>query len=233
MRSPAGKTARPHSTACSCLFFGSASGAPTFDRDDSGGNPFATSLIELAADPGTTLRNLPARLRRATAARTQRAQIPEAVVPAKCPPWHWALGAGSRGESRAALVLVVSHYPSLSVPILRGAALDERRISAMLAGHGFSVTQGVAPDRQSILVALRTFARASQRYDTAVIYSTGHGVESAGEVFLIPGDYPVEAGFRPGRLRTRAVSVASMVDACRGTKVNLTFFAGCRTLVPA
>lgn len=86
MRSTARRTNRPHPAACSCLFFGSGSGAPTFDRDEFGGNPFAMSLIELAADPRTTLCTLPARLRRATAARTQRAQMPEAVVPKKLPP---------------------------------------------------------------------------------------------------------------------------------------------------
>lgn len=218
-------------SACACLFFGSRSGAPTLDRDEFGGNPFATSLIELAADSGTTLRNLPTRLERATAARTQRRQIPEAIVPEERPAWRWTLGAGSRSESRTALVLVVSDYSAWPVPSLRGAAWDERRISAMLAGHGFSVTQGVAPTRRALLQALGDFARVSRRADTAVLYSTGHGVEAEGEVFLMPGDYPVDSGFRPGRLRARAVSVVRMVDACRGARVNLTFFAGCRTLV--
>jgi hypothetical protein len=52
------------------MFFGTKSGGTTLDQDEFGGNPFATALTELAGQPKVSLRNLPARLRKLTSART-------------------------------------------------------------------------------------------------------------------------------------------------------------------
>jgi uncharacterized caspase-like protein len=126
-------------------------------------------------------------------------------------------------------VLIVSDYKCAGLAPLRGAAHDERRISAMFSANGFSVVQGVAPDRAALIEALAGFRRFAAGHDVAVIYTTGHGIESDGSVYLLPGDYPLEDGVSPARLRARAVSVDRIVEACRASKLNLVFFAGCRT----
>jgi uncharacterized protein len=145
--------------------------------------------------------------------------------------WRLWLPAGSRDERRIALVLVVSDYSGGGVPRLQGAARDERRIAALFGSQGFSVTQGVLPTRSALMRELATFGRRSCAYDSAVIYSTGHGVECDGEVFLLPGDYPIGARHSAKKLRHHAIPVERMAYACNSKSANIVFFAGCRALV--
>jgi hypothetical protein len=63
-----------------------------------------------------------------------------------------------------------------------------------------------------------------------LVYSTGHGLECNGSVYLLPGDYPLAEGCSPPQLRAKAVSVDRIAAACRAARLNLVFFAGCRTL---
>jgi len=101
----------------------------------------------------------------------------------------------------------------------------------MFAAHGFTVVQGVAQTRASLLRALADFGRLTRRHDVAVVYSTGHGVERGEGVHLLPADYPLAAGCSAAQLRAKAVSVDRMTRACHASTLNLVFFAGCRTLV--
>ena len=212
------------------FLFATGSGGTTIDRDAFGGNPFATALIQLAADERTSLQRLPGRLRALTVRASGGRQVPEwRVWPARRS-WSFGLQPGSREERRCALVLVVSDYTGAGLRSLPGAARDERRIAAMLGANGFSVVQGIAPTRSAILHTLTRFGRHARAHDVAVVYSTGHGVECNGIVHLLPGDYPLAEGLSPARLRTRAVSVDRIARACRAGKLNLVLFAGCRTL---
>lgn len=222
-------TTRPPNTPY--LFYGTSPGQPALDGDEQGGNPFASSLIEVVADPRARLRSWPALLRKKTSQRTTGVQVPQALPGSGDPGWRLAEPFGVRPESRLALVLVVSHYLAPQAPALFGARLDERRIAAMWASHGFSVTQGVAPSRRALLAALRAFAARSAGCDTAAIYSTGHGVEADGQTYLLPGDYPFDQGYSPVALRRHALPVDRLVTSARGRQLNLVFFAGCRTAV--
>lgn len=213
------------------LVFATRSGGTTIDRDAFGGNPFATALIQLTGEPSIPFRRFPGRLRALTVQGSQRHQVPQWTRWPEGFHWSFRLEPGSRHERRCALVLIVSDYAGSGVAPLAGAAHDERRISAMLGANGFSVVQGVAPERASLIEALASFGRFAASHDVAVIYSTGHGIESNGRVYLLPGDYPLKDGCSAARLRANAVPVARITAACRASKLNLVFFAGCRTVV--
>jgi hypothetical protein len=212
------------------IYYATGSGGMTFDVGEGGGNPFASALIELADAPELQLRDLATRLRALTAEKSQGHQLVECVGSPYRSTWGFREPPAAWQERRDALVLVVSDY-SLFDPAasLRGAARDERRISGMLAAHGFSVIQGIDPRREALIAALRAFRRRSQQADIGVIYSTGHGIELEGEVFLLPGDYPRQGGYSRAQLRRHAVPVKQMAQAACASKVNLVFFAGCRT----
>ena len=212
------------------IVFATRSGGTTIDRDAFGGNPFATALIQLTDAEPIPFQQFPRRLRALTARASQRHQLPQWTRWPERLNWSFRLRPGSRQERRCALVLIVSEYAGPGVAPLAGAANDERRIAAMLGANGFSVVQGVAPSRAALLKALADFSRAALEHDAAVIYCTGHGVESNGSVYLLPGDYPISHGFSAARLRAGAVSVDRIATACRASKLNLVFFAGCRTL---
>lgn len=214
------------------LYYATQSGGTTLDMGAGGGNPFASALIELADDPVLPLRDLAARLRRLTEERSHGHQIVECVGSARRSSWVFRREPSAGLERREALVLVVSDYSRMNLASLSGAAGDERRISVMLAQHGFSVTQGVEPGRSALLAALRSFRRRAQQADVSVIYSTGHGLEVGSEVFLLPGDYPLAGGFGRAALRRKAVSVARMAAAASASEVNLLFFGGCRRHEP-
>ena len=211
------------------LVFATRSGGTAIDRDAFGGNPFATALIQLTGEASIPLQTFPKRLRALTVRGSQRHQVPQWPRWPTRLRWSFSLNPGSRHERRCALVLIVSDYAQAGLAPLGGAAHDERRVSEMFASHGFSVVQGVAPDRAALLDALAQFGRISRKHETAAIYSTGHGVESNGNVYLLPGDYPLNDGCSSTRLRARAVLVARIAAACRATTLNLVFFAGCRT----
>jgi hypothetical protein len=212
------------------IYYATRSGGTTLDVGAGGGNPFASALIELADEPELRLRDLAPRLRAVTAEKSNGHQIVQWVGSAHRSNWCFANSPAAWQERREALVLVVSDYSQFNPGAsLRGAAGDERRISVMLAQHGFSVTQAIAPRRPALLAALRAFKLRSQQADIAVIYSTGHGIEVENEVFLLPGDYPLGCGYGRAHLRRRAVRVERMAHAACALRVNLVFFGGCRT----
>src|SRR5688572_23595140 len=215
------------------IVFATRSGGTTIDRDSFGGNPFATALIELTSGKPISLRQFPRRLRALTANSSSGHQVPQWTGWPEQARWSFQLSPGSRHERRCALVLIVSDYSVAGVPRLVGAANDERRIAAMLGANGFSVVQGVAPARAELLAALTNFGRVARSHDAAVIYCTGHGMECNGTVYLLPGDYPLRQGCSSRLLRARAISVDRIAASCRSPKLNLVFFAGCRTLTGA
>ena len=211
------------------IVYATRPGGQTIDQDEFGGNPFATALIEVSERPNLPLRRLLPALRSLTIERSARCQDPRWNLSPDAKPWSFPLKPGSRNEIRLALVLVVSDYSSWRMSALAGAANDERRVSAMLARHGFTVVQGVPPARAQMLRALREFSRRSTSSEVAFIYATGHGVEAGGHTYLLPGDYPIELGYSAQLLRVHALPVSRLAKACRGLAVNLALFAGCRT----
>jgi hypothetical protein len=212
------------------IYYATRSGGTTLDVGEGGGNPFASALIELADEPELQVRDLAGRLRALTLEKSDGHQIVESIGSASRSKWSFQNLPAAWRERREALVLVVSDYSKLGRPgvSLSGAARDERRISVMFAQRGFSVTQGIAPEREALVAALRAFKRRSQHADIGVIYSTGHGIERENEVFLLPGDYPLESGFGRSQLRRHAVRVERIAKAACALKLNLVFFAGCR-----
>ena len=201
----------------------------TIDRDSAGGNPFATALIASARTSRDPLPTLLRDVRTRTTESTNGVQQP---VWSLAPPerkWTFALDPGRRDEVRVALVLIAFDYRAFELGFLAGAAHDERRISALFAEQGFSVQQGVGQTRRAKLAVLRQFAYASANADAAVIYSTGHGIHLPGETYLLPGDFPAEDGFGAAAVQRRGIPVTALARACQARRVNLVFFAGCRS----
>jgi Caspase domain len=205
------------------------SGGTTIDCDSKGGNPFATAFIEFSSLPDVKIADFATFLSELTTKISHGHQLPEWV--GVDPTLDWRLPQPSIGKKsrRAALVLIVSDYSFSGSANLDGAAWDELRISEMLARNGFSVTQGIGSSHKEILFALETFAEVSRDSDIAIVYSTGHGCEADGQVYLIPGDFPIKNGFKTTELVRSAVTVARLTEVCSARSMNLVFFAGCRT----
>lgn len=206
------------------LFHASSSGKQTLDQGEGGGNPFATSLIEMLAQSRADLRDLPAALQRLTVQKSGGFQTPD--VPAGLARPDWSLVPATSGERRIALVLVVSDYRAGGAPSLPGAKTDAQRIATALQRARFETEVALDLDLMSMRQKLADFAARSAQYDAAAIYVTGHGVEVARTVYLLPGDYPV--GLKDAALSDRAIRLADIAGSVYARHINLVFYGGCR-----
>ena len=207
------------------LFLASHSGKQTLDAGEGGGNPFASAFIELLAHPGMTLGDFPQALADLTSRKSQGFQ--QADVPKRAEPAKWRFRPAPSGETRVALVLVVSDYTaSDSALSLPGARLDADRISGALRQAGFKTQTVVDPDIGQLRSALAGFGSRSAAADVALLYTTGHGVEVGGNVHLLLGNYPVAQG--SAALADYGVPLAEISTAVKGRRASLVLYGGCR-----
>lgn len=206
------------------VFHASQSGHQTLDEGEGGGNPFASALIELLARPALNVAELPAALRDLTARNSgnfQSADVPAAGALDATP-----LVPPAAGQRRVALVMVVSDYARSGAQSLPGAKHDADRVAIALRGAGFDTHLAVDLGLRGMHDKLADFARRSRDADAAVIYTTGHGVEVGGTVYLLPGDYPIAA--RDKALRQHALPLPEIARAPAAKATNLVFYGGCR-----
>lgn len=206
------------------LFHASASGKQTLDQGEGGGNPFASSLIDVLAEPRADLRDLPAALQRLTALKSGGFQTPD--VPSGASRTSWSLVPAASGERRVALVMVVSDYRAGGAPSLPGAKADAGRIADALRRARFETEVALDLDLDAMRRKLADFSSRSAQYDAAAIYVTGHGVEIDRTVYLLPGSYPVD--LKGAALPDHAIRLADIATTPRARQINLVFYGGCR-----
>jgi hypothetical protein len=206
------------------IFQASTSGHQTLDQGEGGGNPFASSLIEILQRREVRLAELPEKLRVLTVKKSRGYQTPD--VPDVATAFDWRLVPRSSSEKRIALVLVVTNYDHAGAVSLPGAAYDAQRVGAALSKAGFETEIALDLDLQGMREKLKSFEAASSSYDVATIYTTGHGVESKGVVYLVPGDFPLSQG--ENALHSSALPLPEIAKAVRAKTVNLVFYGACR-----
>ncbi len=207
------------------VFHAASAGSQTLDQGEGGGNPFASALIDLLAKPAVALTELPEAVRQLTHQKSGGFQI--ADVPAIDAGNGWRLKPQAKNERRIALVLIVSDYSrSGGAPSLPGARHDGERIATALRNAGFETQLVPDLDAAAMRLALERFTAETRNADAAVIYTTGHGVEVGGTIYLIPGDYPLAE--KNAALATRALPLSEMRQSLRAKHVNLLFYGGCR-----
>jgi Caspase domain len=205
------------------IFYASSSGHRTLDQGEGGGNPFASSLIEVLGRPETTLADFPEVLRALTFKKSHGYQNPEVPDAVASGDWKFAPHAQER---RTALVMVISDYQRSGADSLPGAEKDARRVANALLSAGFSTEEALNLDLKGMRRKLNDFAAASASFDAAVIYTTGHGVESQRTIYLIPGDYPLRQG--NSALPQKALPLSEIAKAAHAKNLNLIFYGGCR-----
>ncbi|MGY3693237.1 tetratricopeptide (TPR) repeat protein [Bradyrhizobium sp. USDA 3240] len=138
------------------------------------------------------------------------------------------LGAGPKAttaERRVALVVGNSKYRS--VPALPNPGQDAAAIADTLRAVGFQDVRLVTDaTRDSLVEALKSFASAADGADWAVIYYAGHGMEMAGENYLVP----VDAKLATDRdVSFEAVALTQVMGATEGArKLHLVILDACR-----
>ena len=207
------------------VFHASAPGKQTLDEGEGGGNPFASAFIEAFAKPSLSLIDLPIVIQQLTSEKSRGFQ--SADVPALIAHENFLLSPQKKGERRIALVMVVSDYAhSGGAPSLPGARHDAERVATTLKQSGFDTEMAADLNLLSMRQKLVAFGARSKNHDAAVIYTTGHGLEVGGTVFLVPGDYPI--GERNTALASHALPLPEIAEAAQAKEINLVFYGGCR-----
>ena len=213
------------STVEPIYFYASQTGKLTLDRGEGGGNPFASALVELLARDNLTFKAFRTELVELTELKSRKFQRPE--VSARADIETWQLLPKPPAEKRVALVVAFSDYSASGGAFsLPGAKHDLQRVAIALDKAGFQVQSILDPDLAKLEIALKEFADRSAASDVAVLYTTGHGVEVEGTIYLLPGDYPLKQG--SAMLKGWAVPLTTMGSALHANRANLVFYGGCR-----
>ncbi len=132
----------------------------------------------------------------------------------------------SFAEKRIALLIGNSNYASLGY--LRNAQRDAEDIGGVLSELGFDVLECYEAGYDDMKSALSKFAALASKYDMALFYYAGHGLQHNGKNYLIPVDAKLEMHSELEHClnaddvlqQMEDCGVASrvlMLDACRNT----------------
>lgn len=127
-------------------------------------------------------------------------------------------------EKRVALVIGNAAYTQ--APALANPSNDARAISASLRRIGFDVIEGIDLDYGALRRSIRAYGEKLPGAGTALFYYAGHGVQVAGENYLIP----VDTGLRSETdLDFAAVSVDLVLRQMdRSAKTKIIILDACR-----
>jgi hypothetical protein len=127
-------------------------------------------------------------------------------------------------ETRVALVIGNSIYEHTI--ILDNPKNDARDMTVMLKGMGFEVIEGTDLDKHALEGKVREFAQRAKTADISMFFYAGHGLQVAGENYLVPVDAQLadESALTFELLKVSAVThfmsgegkiAIVLLDACR------------------
>lgn len=126
----------------------------------------------------------------------------------------------------AKIAMVIGMGAYQHVPGLKNTLNDAKGVGAHLEQVGFAVTYALDTPQAKLLDMLETFSFQAETAEVALIYYAGHGVESAGENFLIPVDAQVTSISDVARVSVSLQQLLASVDRAR--KMRIVILDACR-----
>src|SRR5262245_61364864 len=127
-------------------------------------------------------------------------------------------------EKRVALVIGNSAY--VHTPTLTNPSTDAADIAAALKKHGFKVIEGVNLDKQAFDRKARDFVTALKDSDVGLFFYSGHGLQVAGQNYLVPIDAKAEGAETLDFEMVRVDVIHRAME--RQTNTNILFLDACR-----
>jgi hypothetical protein len=124
------------------------------------------------------------------------------------------------------VALVVGNGGYRHVPTLPNPTRDASDIADVLQQMGFSVTRLIDGDLAQMNKALSDFGTAAANADTAIVFYAGHGIEAAGENWLIPVDAEIASDSDPSKRAISLHQVQKLVEKTSG--LGLIILDACR-----
>ncbi len=129
-------------------------------------------------------------------------------------------------QGRVALVIGNSAYVH-SAP-LANPGNDANDMAAALKAVGFEVVLGLDLDRRGFDDKIREFARKLTGADTGLLFYAGHGLQVAGQNYLMPIDAKLESERDLDFEAVRVDFVLRQMEVDRDGKTSLVFLDACR-----
>ncbi len=124
------------------------------------------------------------------------------------------------------VALIIGNATYENLPSLANPENDARAIEELLAGLGFETELSLDRDARRLARDLEYFVEDAEGADVAILYYAGHGIEAAGENFLVPVDADATALEAAGE---RLVPVSAIVARLRATvPVTIVMLDACR-----
>jgi formylglycine-generating enzyme required for sulfatase activity len=130
----------------------------------------------------------------------------------------------AQAEKRVALVVGNSAYQQ--VPRLTNPANDAADVAAALKKLGFQVIEGFDLDKAAFDRKVRDFAGALKGADAGVLFYAGHGMQVAGENYLVPIDAKAEDATALEFEMLRVAMIHRIME--QQTNTNILFLDACR-----
>jgi len=109
---------------------------------------------------------------------------------------------------------------------LPGAEIDLKRIRKALEENGFECWTLLDPTNIQFEANLKAFSKTSDNYDYSILYVTGHGVEVANKIYLLPPSYNIMNG--KTALEAEAFNISALMNYQTSRRGNFLFYGGCR-----
>jgi Caspase domain/Bacterial SH3 domain len=141
-----------------------------------------------------------------------------------------ALFEASSAEAAKRLALVIGNNDYREVPKLEKAVGDATAIGDKLATMGFEVTTAFNLDRRNLNQALSNLYGRIEPGDTVIVQYSGHGVEIAGQNYLLPVDIPLPKDGGTELLKSEALPVNTVVSTLeeKGAGARILILDACR-----
>jgi formylglycine-generating enzyme required for sulfatase activity len=136
----------------------------------------------------------------------------------------WSDAALAQAQKRVALVIGNSDYQHTTK--LTNPKNDATDISAVLKGFGFQVVDGFDLTKAAFDAKVREFAAALEGASVGVFFYAGHGLQVAGQNYLVPVDAQLSAAVALDFEMMKVEIIHRAME--RLTKTNVLFLDACR-----
>jgi TPR repeat protein len=130
----------------------------------------------------------------------------------------------AHAEKRVALIVGNAAYSSAST--LENPVNDARKLGEALKELNFEVLQQENLQRSSFLETIRMFSKSLEGADVALFFYAGHGIQVAGENYLVPSDAHLQ---EESDISAELIAVKSLLQQMDGSaKTRIILLDACR-----
>lgn len=123
------------------------------------------------------------------------------------------------------VALLIGNGQYARIPALSNPTNDVKALDAKLKSLGFKTIVALDSDFTAMRKAAGEFARKANGAEAAIVFYAGHGIQIAGENYLLPVDASLEA---ESDVAFQTMAVSQLIRTLRGADVGILMLDACR-----